>query len=165
MRRELFQPSADGEGRLLLLIDAFTGPQKSLEGRTKLAKLDFFLRNPGYLARILQADASDISTADIESGMVRYRYGPWDPAYFALLGALVGRGLIAVVPISQGYGYRTTTAGHGLAAAIGGDDSWQEIRERTRLLRRYLDLSGASLKRLVYQNFPEVAQARWGDAI
>ena len=30
--------------------------------------------------------------------MMRYRYGPWDPSYFAVLGSLVGRELIEVVP-------------------------------------------------------------------
>jgi hypothetical protein len=30
--------------------------------------------------------------------MMRYRYGPWDPSYFAVLGSLVGRGLIEAIP-------------------------------------------------------------------
>ncbi|MFE2970175.1 hypothetical protein ACFXKC_42275 [Streptomyces sp. NPDC059340] len=33
-------------------------------------------------------------TGAIEQGMIRYRYGPWDPAYYAPLGALTGKGLI-----------------------------------------------------------------------
>ena len=25
--------------------------------------------------------------------MIRYRYGPWDPSYYAVLGSLIGHGL------------------------------------------------------------------------
>ena len=46
MRTEQFQPSLDSEGRLLLLIAAFSRGNRVLEGRTKLAKLDFLLRYP-----------------------------------------------------------------------------------------------------------------------
>jgi hypothetical protein len=160
MRRHLFQPTAEGEARLLLLIDAFTGRGKALEGRTKLAKLDFLLRNPAYLDRALGVDG--VGDDDIETGMIRYRYGPWDPAYFALLGALVGRGLVSVVPISRGLGYRTTDAGHGLAGVIAEDSSWADIAQRARTLRRDFDRSGTSLKKLIYERFPEVSDASWG---
>jgi len=41
MRRELFQPTVLGEARVLLLINNFSSKGSALEGRTKLAKLDF----------------------------------------------------------------------------------------------------------------------------
>ena len=59
MRRDLFLPTPEAEGRLLLLIDAFTGATRSLEGRTKLAKLDFLLRYPNYLRRALAISSAD----------------------------------------------------------------------------------------------------------
>ncbi|MEI2827465.1 MAG: hypothetical protein V9F04_14510 [Dermatophilaceae bacterium] len=48
--------------------------------------------------------------------MMRYRYGPWDPSYFAVLGSLVGRGLIEVVPAqgTNALGHRTTQSGAAL---------------------------------------------------
>lgn len=163
MRRELFQPNAEGEARLLLLIAAFSGPTKSLEGRTKLAKLDFFLRNPAYLARVLGEEYDQ--PLDIETGMVRYRYGPWDPAYFALLGSLIGRGLVEVIPISRGLGYRATELGARLASDLGHEPSWASVAELAHLLRRRMDFSGNHLKDLVYANFPEVSAAAWGDPL
>ena len=54
MKIDLFQPTIEGEARLLLLIEAFSRGIKTLEGRTKLAKLDFFLRYPRYFHRALQ---------------------------------------------------------------------------------------------------------------
>jgi len=125
VRSDLFAPTVEGEARLLLLIDAFTGPTANLEGRTKLAKLDFLLRYPAFLRRaiaIRNPDAElpdpDPSEANIEQRMVRYRYGPWDPAYFALLGSLIGRGLVVPVSHRNGVAYRTTPDGHAVASDL-----------------------------------------------
>ena len=169
MRRELFLPTPEGEARLLLLIDAFSTPTQSLEGRTKLAKLDFLLRYPEYFKRALKirAPAADVEEpADvgaIEDRMVRFRYGPWDPAYFALLGSLIGRGLVIPVSGRSGVAYRTTESGAALAKRLAKTEPWEDAHRRTRLLKRHLNLSGTKLKDFVYEHFPEVTSANWGD--
>jgi len=177
MRSNLFHPSVEGEARLLLLIHAFSGPERSLEGRTKLAKLDFFLRYPPYFARALAVRgaarltntvraAIERATAEghtVESRMVRYRYGPWDPAYFALLGRLVGKNLVEPVSESRGLGYRTTTRGASLATQLASTPEWESTAERAVLLRRFFDVTGERLKQFVYEQFPEVAGATWGE--
>ena len=166
-----FQPTLEGEARLLLLIEAFSRGSKVLEGRTKLAKLDFFLRYPTYFARALEIKRPDlvqiteIPQPDVESRMVRYRYGPWDPAYFALLGRLVGKGLVRSEPFSRGIGYRATDKGRVVADAIQREPAWLDTSERVRILRKHFDLSGANLKKFIYQNFPEVTQATWGQSL
>ncbi len=169
MRREFFAPTAEGEARLLILIDTFTTKTRGLEGRTKLAKLDFFLRYPPYLARALEVRNPDVKVdvgadeeGNIENKMVRYRFGPWDPAYFGVLGRLIGKGLVRPVPFGQGVGFRTTDLGNSLAARLRRDKGWSNVAERARLLKRHLDLSGTGLKDFVYDNFPEVTQATWG---
>lgn len=171
MRRSLFQPSPEGEVRLLLLVDAFSNPDRSLEGRTKLAKLDFLLRYPHYFNRAWRirrpgaAPVIDSSATDVETRMVRYRYGPWDPAYFSLLGSLVGRGLVEVVPEQRGLGFRTTVRGNDLAGRLAIDPAWSPVAERCRVLRTHFDLTGNSLKNFMYANFPEVVGARWGEEL
>lgn len=173
MRKELFRPSTDAEARLLLLIDEFSKGAASLEGRTKLAKLDFFLRYPVYLKRALEirqatekVEVERDEESNIETRMIRYRYGPWDPAYFSVLGRLVGKGLIIAVPTSRGIGYKTTQRGKDLAQAIKADDEWDPaLASRLALLRKYLNLSGTNLKKFVYENFPEVAGSSWGDKL
>lgn len=169
MRKDLFQPTLEGEARLLLLIDAFTGEGKSLEGRTKLAKLDFLLRYPEFMARAFAIRRPKVKVAvreeealNIEGGMIRYRYGPWDPSYYATLGRLVGKGLVIPVPTPSGIGYRTTEGGRSVAEKISADESWTDVAARTKLLRRHFDLSGTSLKDFIYEHFPEVAGASWG---
>lgn len=158
---------------MLLLIDAFStkaGEPSTLEGRVKLAKLDFLLRYPHYMHAVLtrrkvperQLDSLESEPAPLETRMMRYRYGPWDPSYYAILGALTGRGLIELMPSanSRAMGYRTTVRGRRLTAAFTADGGFDDLLERIRLLHRNLDLTGANLTKLVYE-LPEISGSRW----
>ncbi len=173
MRSDLFAPSVEGEARLLLLIDAFTGPTANLEGRTKLAKLDFLLRYPRFFRRALEIRAPHAtvpepqpSEGNIEQRMVRYRYGPWDPAYFALLGSLIGRGLITPVSHRSGVGYRTTEEGAHAARDLVETDAWSDVAGRARLLKRHFGaVSGTFLMKFIYDHFPEVTGAAWHEPL
>ena len=171
-----FRALPEAEFRVLLLISAFSGTSsrpKELEGRVKLAKLDFLVRYPNYLARVLRARGVDeTSVAELEEQgsplhdrMIRYRYGPWDPSYYAVLGSLIGRGLVDALPISRGIGYRTTEAGRSVVASILGDGTWTDIELRTKLVKRHLDKAGTTLKKLLYQAIPEMTSADWYDEL
>lgn len=176
--RARFRSSRESEARLLLLIDTFSrmssGDVRYLEGRVKLAKLDFLLRYPRHLRRILLshgATVKAVSTIDpdeapLDARMMRYRYGPWDPAYYAILGSLIGRGLVEVAPLTStsGYGYRTSATGATLATSLRTDESFTRLTNRLVLLRRYLDKSGTTLKRYLYE-LPEIANATWREDI
>lgn len=98
--------------------------------------------------------------------MMRYRYGPWDPSYYAILGALIGRGLVEVsqLPGSRGLGYSTTTVGADLARQLRQDESFETIDQRVRVLRTYLDKSGSTLKGYLY-TLPEIANSAWHEEI
>ena len=166
-----FQPSLEAEARLLLLIEAFSRDSKVLEGRTKLAKLDFLVRYPSYFARALQirrpalVGATEGPEPDLESRMVRYRYGPWDPAYYALLGRLIGKSLVRPAPFRRGIGYRVTNEGRAIAVAIRDEPAWLDTAGRIKLLRQHFDLTGTNLKKFIYEHFPEVTRATWGESL
>jgi hypothetical protein len=176
-KRASYRATREAEARVLLLIDAFsrktTGP-RTLEGRVKLAKLDFLLRYPRHLATVLASRGLreserknlDLQDSPLESRMMRYRYGPWDPSYFAVLGSLVGRGLVEVVPAegTNALGYRTTTPGVELSEMLKDDGAFDDIVGRVALLRRHLDLTGESLKKMLY-DIPEVADATWHEEL
>jgi len=171
MRKELFQPTAEGEARLLILINAFTTSKNSLEGRTKLAKLDFLLRYPRFFQRAISVQAPQLVAPDdefgetIETRMLRYRYGPWDPAYFGILGSLIGRGLVVPVPTATGIGYRTTATGQQLASRIGSTEPWRNVVRSAKILKAHFDKSGSWLKEFIYQHFPEVVESSWGQTL
>ncbi|OYQ67403.1 hypothetical protein B9G53_01240 [Pseudanabaena sp. SR411] len=172
MRKELFHPTIESEARILLLINGFTTKTKSLEGRTKLAKLDFLLRYPSFMQRALSIknpeqtmNVSQEEELNIESRMIRYRYGPWDPSYYAILGKLIGKGLIEIVPNQHGISYRTTENGQRIANALAKEDSWSETRIRIKLLKQNFNITGTNLKKFIYEHFPEVTGAKWGDEL
>src|SRR4051812_10653551 len=85
VQRPQYIPEADESiefhaARVLLLI-YYVGETstKKISGRTKLAKLDFFVRYPTYLveaARIKHVKTSIAPVARPESLMIRYKYGP-----------------------------------------------------------------------------------------
>lgn len=172
MRKDLYQPTIETEARLLLLINAFSSEAKSLDGRTKLTKLDFFLRYPEYLKRALQIKDPNLQievhpdeVTNIEAKMIRYRYGPWDPSYFSVLGRLIGKGLIRIVPSNKGIGYKATEEGKLLAKKIAADENWREVAVRIKVLKRYFDLTGSNLMKFIYEYFPEVSGASWGEKL
>lgn len=167
-----FRALPDSEARVLLLIAAFSGTTtrpRALEGRIKLAKLDFLVRYPKYLARVLRSRgiAEDViasiepELSPLEDRMIRYRYGPWDPSYYAVLGSLIGRGLVDPIPVPHGIGYRTTQLGRSLVESLLADESWDGVQNRAVLARRHLDMAGSTLKQLLYDAIPEMASADW----
>lgn len=169
---QAYAASVEGEARLLLLIDAFSQREGTLEGRTKLAKLDFLLRYPAFFQRAMAIKGIQFDDELVDAGqtiddrMVRFRYGPWDPAYYALLGSLLGRRLIEAVPRERYIGFRTTEMGQRLAADLSTTHPWRDVAARARLLRRAFRTQGGTyLKNFVYDHFPEVAQASWGDSL
>lgn len=172
VRTELYRPTVEGEARVLMLIAGFTSATRGLEGRTKLAKLDFLLRYPNFFERALARRAPQASyqaSADeqnsVEAGMIRYRYGPWDPAYFAILGRLVGKQLVIPGPGSRGVEYRASDLGLRVAHELAGADAWKDVALRVSLLKRHFNLTGSRLKDLVYETFPEVTNAAWGEEL
>jgi hypothetical protein len=160
-------PTAEGEVRLLLLIDAFGA--SGMNGRTQLAKTDFFVRYPRYLREALTRlgvpqDGTTAPELDIEQRMIRYRYGPWDPTYFTLLGRLRSRRLIQWVR-DGGVGFRTTESGHDLANRFRTITEWQATDYRADLVAKHLRWSGERLRRFIYEAFPEVVGMKWGQEI
>ena len=88
----------------MLLLAANDKGSKSIEGITKLAKLDFLLRYPNCLERALVAanrnselaNVKEYERSTLESKMIRFKYGPWDSRYRRWLNLLASRGLATV---------------------------------------------------------------------
>ena len=150
--------------RLLLLVDAFGGTDDSvLDGMTKLAKLDFLLRYPAFLEDLIEEPAirdrlmiQSEERAAVSDPMIRYRYGPWDQRYFALVGGLVGRGLVDYVQGRGRVALRTTAKGRAVAAEVRSDPAWRVVARRVDLLRERFDFSGSALKEMIYARFPSL---------
>ncbi|HEU4461038.1 MAG TPA: hypothetical protein VFR75_00460 [Solirubrobacterales bacterium] len=151
--------------RVLLLVVAFSPTARSkLDGLTKIAKLDFLLRYPVYLERLFELRETPLppelrpslnERQGLESAMIRYKYGPWDDRYYPVIGRLIGQALAEPVPGKGAVALRATTAGKDLAARLGEED-WSVVLGRAEALKSHLDLSGSTLKQLIYESFPDV---------
>lgn len=161
--------------RLLILLNAFSGEAETepLEGLTKLAKLDFLLRYPVYLERALEAkDAStrSVEVADheresVESSMIRYRYGPWDPRYRRFINLLVAKGLAEVNIEGRTVVIGLTSVGRGLAEQLSERRAFDDIARRARTLKTHFDYTGTYLMKFIYRTFPEITSLRLGEEI
>jgi hypothetical protein len=149
--------------RLLVLLEICgTGKtSRRIDGRTKLAKLDFFLRYPRFLERA-QVELRQrglphtlFATRDVESEapMIRYRYGPWDPDYRHYISFLESRGLLKVVGTTV-LGVSLTPAGRKAASRFATSLAYAPLRERAEaMLGNLADWTGTRLKGFIYEVF------------
>ncbi|MFN9631222.1 MAG: ABC-three component system middle component 4 [Cyanobacteriota bacterium] len=160
--------------RLLILISAFSSTdQGTVEGLTKLAKLDFLLRYPVMLERALVAKnrptrdvrLEDYERLSVESQMVRYRYGPWDHRYREFLNILIGKGLVTVRAEGRRIVISLTDRGKDLAIELSDNPAFQDYARRSTLLKRHFDIMGTSLMKFIYDTFPEVISLRSNEKI
>ncbi len=162
--------------RILILLKAFSGREGAapIAGLTKLAKLDFLLRYPTYLAAALEAtgrDGTRVKVADhertsVESSMVRYRYGPWDFRYRELVDQLTARRLTWVRIDGRTVNVGLTPTGLDLAKELSQDEIFEEIDRRARLLPGPFRQMGANrLMKFIYETFPEITALRFGESI
>lgn len=154
--------------RLLLLLDAFGGPRRRyLVGLTKLAKLDFLLRYPRALCDLMTSRGvslseglapTDVEEQAIESPMIRYKFGPWDHQYYALIGRLVGLGLAEQNRGPRGeVRIRLTKEGKGRAAALAEAPQWTQMAGRAAILAEHFEeSSGSSLTAEIYAQFGDM---------
>lgn len=164
--RWLLDDLAYHQARVLLLVRAVAanpGHQRKLDGLTKLAKLDFLIRYPALAPTVLDkldqqeprlhlSDDDVAAPTEVDDPMTRYKYGPWDDKYYAVIGALVSRGLIRYVKGRRGSVALTATPmGKKLAQDLCGDPLWREVSDRCEAVAdASAGLSGNALKELIY---------------
>ena len=151
--------------RILVLLRAMNPNGGALRGLTKLAKLDFLLRYPGFLERLLERrevawppglEPTEAERLAVETPMIRHKYGPWDDRYYPILGYLSSTGLGTVRKDRSTIVIRLTQAGRRAAEAIEADPNWATVAARSRLLKEHFDMSGSGLKDTIYAELPDV---------
>jgi hypothetical protein len=161
-------------GRLLLLVRycGVTGKDdgvSQIEGLTKLAKLDFFVRYPDALIRVAAhlKKSVRIASSSIESPMVRHHYGPWDKRYYQVLPFLEARRLISVTQQRDTITFSLTDTGKQIAEQLGERAEFKELRQQMGEVKKVLgSKSGNYIKNLIYEIFTdEVADRRLGELI
>jgi hypothetical protein len=153
--------------RVLLLLAAFgETADGTIDGLTKLAKLDFLLRYPAMLEKLAQHVGANVDLPEevrpsslerlaVESRMVRYKYGPWDDRYYPVIGLLLGTGLVATRAGKGRITLHITDQGKAIAAGVAADTTWDVVAQRCRYLAGSFNLPGNQLKELIYTHLPD----------
>ena len=160
--------------RILILLHAFdTSKGPSIEGITKLVKLDFLLRYPTYFERAMQARKvspkkirlEEHERKTVESEMVRYRFGPWDHRYRKFLNLLAGLGLVNIDTTGNAVLIALTDKGKERASQLVGIESFKPLANRAGLLKENLDLRSTDIMKFIYKTFPEIATLEYDETI
>ncbi|SFH29624.1 hypothetical protein SAMN04488020_109166 [Palleronia marisminoris] len=160
----------------LLLLFHLCGTANRIDGLTKMAKLDFFVRYPDFFEIARAAVAKQLEDAapthqendsGVESAMVRHHYGPWDKRYYHVLAHLEARRLLDVTRNGKSYRLALTPAGVVAAKTLRERPSFASLAERMRVVKRtFGSKSGNVLKNLIYRLFnDEVGQRELGERI
>lgn len=153
----------------LLLLFHYCGSGEKIEGLTKLAKLDFFVRYPSFFERAARYLGKDIpaESGQIESLMVRHHYGPWDKRYYQVLAFLEARSLITVKKRGTTYDFALMELGQKKAKTLSKSKPFAPLIEQMKAVKKLLGRkNGTQLKNIVYEIFDEeVKQRRLGDLI
>jgi hypothetical protein len=152
--------------RLLLLLK-LCGINGRIDGLTKMAKLDFFVRYPRFFADARAESDAIAAEKPVESAMVRYRYGPWDHRYYHVLSFLEGARLIKVSKIGKAFRLELTEEGTTAATQLEKKPSFEELAAQMREVKQALGRkTGSTLKKLIYKTFSsEVANREHGEVI
>ena len=161
--------------RLLILINEFTEDKDegSIEGLTKLAKLDFLLRYPVMLEKALKAKNKSTKNVmvenheyqSVESEMVRYRFGPWDYHYRNYLNILVAKGLVFISIEGRKIVISLTEAGIRCANSLAQEADFEPYVRRSKLIKCHFNLTATNLMRFIYNTFPEIISLNSGKRI
>ncbi|MDP7639952.1 MAG: hypothetical protein QGG73_09595 [Candidatus Hydrogenedentes bacterium] len=153
----------------LLLLFRICGTANRIDGLTKMAKLDFFVRYPDFFARACRTEGfqCDNLYRVIESSMIRFHYGPWDQRYYHILAYIESKGLIRVTRVNKGFQLRLTEAGKARANRLQENSHYDDLcRHMKSVKRAFGKRTGSSLKTLIYRIFDEeVGQLGLGEVI
>ena len=155
-------------GRLLLLLRV-CGVSNRIDGLTKMAKLDFFVRYPQFFdtaCRALGLDSSS-SAETVESSMIRFHYGPWDDRYYHVLSYLEAKGLVTVSKVGKMFQLSLTDKGKEIASELQEREAFSGLVDQMKRVKKVLGgKAGSTLKKLIYSIFErEVGQRSLGEVI
>lgn len=153
----------------LLLLFKVCGVKGRIDGLTKMAKLDFFVRYPQFYNEAVRALGLEAQAADttVESSMIRFHYGPWDDRYYHVLAFLESTGLLEVAKFKNAFTLTLTEQGQAAAKQLADDPAYESLVEQMKRVKKTLGgKAGSSLKKLIYTVFEkEVGQRTLGETI
>jgi hypothetical protein len=146
-------PFQEHVGRVLLLVDGYTTPTAGLRGWDSVARTDFLLRYPTVLAEVLHQRGAEmparLAATETEqlaaAGLpLRFKFGPWEAAYYPVVGHLVSTRLVQRSWTGPRVELRSTSKGRQTAEQLE-QEGWAIQRARAQLLGRKVRLFSHAL--------------------
>lgn len=157
--------------RILLMLNIASRwkTKKHIAGFSKLAILDFLLRNPACLKRVLEYDKGSINvkpevfnTAEvdsIESEMVAYNFTPWAAKYRKWISILYSKDLVNMAVSKKTVNISITEYGKSIASILEIDKQNLVVIDRCELLiKNYGGMSSLRLQTHLFQVMPELSR-------
>jgi hypothetical protein len=143
----------------ILLLFKLCGISGRIDGLTKMAKLDFFVRYPQFFeelcAHIGEKRAAP-THQPVESSMIRFHYGPWDKRYYHVLSYLEAKGLLTIKRDRSTYVFKLTDSGKEIAKRLEEGVSYAGLVQQMKQVKAVLGgKTGSKLKDMVYEVFGE----------
>ncbi len=162
--------------RILILLNIFSksDSKESFRGLTKLVKLDFLLRYPLNLERALNYERvrkidigiKEYEIYNVETKMIRFLYGPWDPKYRNYLNVLIAKDLILIKKIGKTYVINLTQKGLNVSNHLLDIPELADYKNRSLLLyNKFKNYNSNKIKNYIYEIFPEITTLKLGDEI
>lgn len=162
--------------RILILLNIFSqsNSKELFRGLTKLVKLDFLLRYPINLERAVNFNRKrkidcyikEYEKYNVESKMIRYLYGPWDPKYRNYINILVAKKLISIKKIGKTFIINLTEKGLEVSNTLIEIPDLEDYKNRSLILyNEFKDYSSTKIKNYIYKVFPEITSLDIGDEI
>lgn len=162
--------------RILILMDEMAKKPygEFIEGITKLVKLDFLLRYPTVLEKALIkkgksakfVDVKEHERENVESKMIRYKFGPWDKRYYEFLRILEGLGLIKIGNEDGTTLFRITEEGRQICKNLNNIEIFKDYVKRSKIITSAFGENKANyLVKMSYGLRPELSEMKLGEVI
>ena len=126
----------------ILLLFKICGTAGRIDGLTKMAKLDFFVRYPSFFDEVCRHLGVEGKPAaankHVESSMIRFHYGPWDQRYYHVLSYLESKRLIAVQQHGKAYCFKLTSSGETVSDNAEKNAVYDELVTHMKRVKKIL---------------------------
>lgn len=163
--------------RMLMLLNTFSGKKKTgkIEGIIKLAILDFLIRYPVALDRVLEQEEikgnkkaaskrlvlQSYEWNSIEAKMMKFNFAPWDFKYRKTISILKAKKLVEIDVNSKKVVLGITDKGIKLSNSINEINSYKYLLIRCRILKTIFgSWSQKKLIDTIYFTFPEILKIK-----
>jgi hypothetical protein len=163
--------------RMLILLDTFAGRKKNgkVQGITKLAILDFLLKYPAALDKVLEKQEREGNKAinkkrvilqsyeinSIDARMMKFNFAPWDLKYRRIVSILKAKDLIQIDIEGKKIVLGISNKGIDISRKLSDFNNYEYMAVRSRIIKTVFgNWSQRKLIDMMYLTFPEILRVK-----